>query len=73
MALTNTPEIAARDITREEKTQGLKENMKVVKRDGGVAKGARELYEKETKKSTISNKTSLSYQYFDEKLFEYKK
>ena len=48
VALTNTPEIAARDI-------------------------ARELYEKETKKSAISNKNSLNYQYVDEKILECKK
>ena len=66
--LTNTPAIAARDIAREEKPQGLKENMKVAKCGGGVAKGARKLYEKETKKSAISNKNSLNYQYVDEKI-----
>lgn len=48
VALTNTPEIAARDIAREEKPQGLKENMKVAKRGGGVTKGARDLYVKKT-------------------------
>ena len=65
VALTNIGEIAARDIAREEKPQGLKENMKVAKRGGGVAKGARDLYEKETKKSAISKENSLNYQYVD--------
>ena len=32
VALTNIGEIAARDIAKEEKTQGLSENMKVAKR-----------------------------------------
>ena len=73
VALTNIGEIAARDIAREEKPQGLKENMKVAKRGGGVAKGARDLYEKETKKSAISNKNALNYKYIDEKLIEDKK
>ena len=73
VALINIGEIAARDIAREEKPQGLKENMKVAKRGGGVAKGARDLYEKETKNSAISNKNSLNYQYVDEKLLEDKK
>ena len=73
VALTNIGEIAARDIAREEKPKGLKENMKVAKRGGGVAKGARDLYEKETKKSAISNKNSLNYQYVDEKILECKK
>ena len=65
VALTNIGEIAARDIAREEKPQGLKENIKVAKRGGGVAKGARDLYEKETKKSAISKENSLNYQYVD--------
>lgn len=66
VALTNIGEIATRDIAREEKPQGLKENMKVAKRGGGVAKGARDLYEKETKKLAISNKNALDYKYIDE-------
>lgn len=66
VALTNIGEIAARDIAREEKPQGLKENMKVAKRGGGVAKGARDLYEQETKKSAISKENSLGYQYVNE-------
>ena len=73
VALINIGEIAARDIAREEKPQGLKENIKVAKRGGGVAKGARDLYEKETKKSAISKENSLKYQYVDEKLLEDKK
>lgn len=54
IALTNIGEIATRDIAKEERPQGLKENLKVAKRGGGVAKGAKDLYEKETKKSAIS-------------------
>lgn len=59
VALTNIGKIAARDIAITEKPQGLEENLK-------VAKGARDLYEKETKKSAISNKNSLNYKYVDE-------
>ncbi len=66
VALTNIGEIAARDIAREEHSQGLKENLKVAKRGGGVAKGARDLYEKETKKSAISKENALNYHYVDE-------
>ena len=65
VALTNIGEIAARDIAIEEKPQGLKENMKVAKR-GGVAKGARDLYEKETKRKAISDKNTLNYKYIDD-------
>lgn len=73
VALTNIGEIATRDIAREEKPQGLKENMKVAKRGGGVAKGAKDLYEKETKKSAISSENSLHYKYKEEKLIENKR
>ena len=36
------------------------------KRGGGVAKGAKDLYEKETKKSAISKSNSLNYKYIEE-------
>ncbi len=66
VALTNIGEIAARDIAKEEKPQGLKENMKVASRGGRVAKGARDLYEKETKKSAISTENTLDYKYINQ-------
>ena len=66
VALTNIGEIATRDIAREEHPQGLKENLNVAKRGGGVAKGAKDLYEKETKKTAISKSNSLNYKYIDE-------
>jgi len=66
VALTNIGEIATRDIAKEEHPKGLKENLNVAKRGGGVAKGARDLYEKETKKSAISKSNSLDYKYIDD-------
>lgn len=66
IALTNIGEIAARDIAKEERPQGLNENMKVAARGGKVAKGARLSYEQETKKSAISKENALNYQYIDE-------
>lgn len=66
LALTNIGEIATRDIAKEEKPFGLKENMSVAKRGGNVAKGAREVYEKEVKKSAISSDNYLNYQYLDD-------
>ena len=66
VALTNIGEIAARDIALNEHPAGLKENVKVAARGGSVAKGARDLYEKETKKSAVSNQNVLSYKYLDE-------
>ena len=73
VALTNIGEIATRDIAKEEHPKGLKENLNVAKRGGKVAKGAKDLYEKETKKSAISQNNSLNYKYIDEKLIENKK
>ena len=66
VALTSIGEIAARDIALNERPQGLKENLKVASRGGNVAKGARDLYEKETKKKAVSSKNTLSYQYINE-------
>ena len=71
IALTNIGEIATRDIAKEEKPKGLKDNMKVASRGGKVANDARLSYERETKKSAISKNNSLSYQYTeDNKLIE---
>lgn len=63
IALTNIGEIATRDIARREHPQGLNENMSVAKRGGRVAKGARDLYEKETKVSAVSQDNALNYEY----------
>lgn len=66
LALTNIGEIAARDIAKGERPQGLSENIKVAKRGGNVANAARVSYEKETKKLAISKDNSLNYKYIDE-------
>ena len=66
LALTNLGELTTRDIVREEHPKGLKENMSVAKRGGKVAKGAKDLYEKETKKSAISKDNVLNYKYIDD-------
>ena len=72
IVLTNLGELAARDIAKEEKPQGLLENMKVAKRGGSVAKGARDLYEKETRRTAISSNNALNYKYVKENLIENK-
>ena len=66
VALTNISEIATRDIAKEERPHGLKENLEVAKRGGSIAKGTRMLYEKETKKSAISKNNSLNYEYIND-------
>ena len=71
IVLTDLGEIAARDIAMEEMPQGLSENIKVAKRGGQVANDARKSYERATKKSALSNKNVLNYQYKDDnKLIE---
>lgn len=72
VTLTNIGEIAARDIAISEHPEGLKENLIVASRGGKVAKGARDLYEKETKKSAISSENALNYKYKEENLIENK-
>lgn len=72
VALTNIGEIATRDISNAEHPQGLNENLEVAKRGGGVAKGARDLYELETGKSAISKENTLNYEYIDEQIKELK-
>lgn len=64
--LTDLGEVATRDIATSEHPQEFNENMKVAKRGGQVANDARKSYEQATKKSAISNKNALSYQYVDE-------
>ena len=66
VALANIGEIATRDIAVAEQPKGLKENLKVAKRGGGVAKGARDVYEKEKKKSAVSEDNALQYEYVDD-------
>ena len=65
IALTNLGELATRDIAKEEKPQGLSENMKVAKRGGKVGNDARLSYERETKKNAISKENALNYKYVD--------
>ena len=72
VALANIGEITTRDIAKEEHPKGLKENIKVAKRGGNVAKSARDSYEKETKKSAISNKNTLNYKYIDNNEIDHK-
>ncbi len=71
MLLTDLGELTTHDILDNEKPIGLSENIKVAKRGGNVAKVAKELYEKETKKEAISNTNNLNYAYIDdEKVIE---
>lgn len=66
VALADLGELATRDIALSEHPEGLNENINVARRGGQVANDARKSYEKQTKKSAISNQNVLNYQYIDE-------
>lgn len=66
VTLADLGELATRDIALSEHPEGLNENINVARRGGQVASDARKSYEKQTKKSAISNQNSLNYQYIDE-------
>lgn len=66
VVLTDLGELTTRDIALSEHPEGLNENINVARRGGQVANDARKSYEKQTKKSAISNQNALNYQYIDE-------
>ncbi|MBR1376278.1 MAG: Bro-N domain-containing protein [Bacilli bacterium] len=65
IALTTLGEIATKEIAKEQKPQGLKENMNVARRGGHAAKVAREDIEKNLGKSVITKDNNLNYRYDD--------
>ena len=70
VALTDLGEIATRELAKEHKPYGLKQNKEIAKRGGNIAKITRDNLEKELGRTVISNKNSLNYKYIDEKLLE---
>lgn len=73
VALTDLGEIATRELAKEHKPYGLKQNKEIAKRGGKIAKITRDNLEKELGRTVISNKNSLNYEYIDEYLLEEKK
>ncbi len=71
--LTDLGETATRELAKEYKPYGLNQNKEIAKRGGRIAKNTRDNLEKELRKSVISNKNNLNYQYVDEKKLENKK
>jgi len=65
--LTDLGEVTARDIAKQERPQGLKDNLKVAKRGGDVSKIARESYEIQTGHSAITSENNIDGRY-NEKL-----
>lgn len=66
VALTDLGEIATRELAKEHKPYGLKENKKVAKMGGHAAKVARDDIEKNLGKSIISKENALNYKYLND-------
>ena len=66
VALTDLGEIATRELAKEHKPYGLKENKKIAKMGGHAAKVARDDIEKNLGKSIISKENALNYKYLDD-------
>ena len=74
VALTDLGEIATRELARKHRPHGLKENRKIAKSGGEVAKIAREDLEGKLGETIISKENQLNYKYVDNnKLLESKK
>lgn len=73
VALTDLGEIATRELAKEHKPYGLKENRKIAKMGGHAAKVARDDIEKNLGKSVISKTNSLDYKYLDSNKMDKKK
>ncbi len=73
VTLADLGEIATREIAKKHKPQGLKENIKVAREGGGVAKNARIDLENKIGESVITKNNILNYEYKeDENLLENK-
>lgn len=72
VALTDLGEIATRELAKKHKPYGLKENKKVAKAGGEVAKTAREDLEQKLGETIISSNNNLNYQYIEESKKVYK-
>lgn len=73
VALTDLGEIATRELAKEHKPYGLKQNKEIAKRGGNIAKITRDNLEKELGRTVISNKNALTYKYLDSNQLDKKK
>lgn len=73
VALTDLGEIATRELAKEHKPYGLKENRKIAKMGGHAAKVARDDIEKNLGKSVISKTNALNYKYLNSNKLDKKK
>ena len=72
VVLTDLGEIATRELAKEHRPYGLKENRKIAKMGGHAAKVARDDIEKNLGKSVISKTNALNYKYIDTNKLEKK-
>ena len=72
VTLAELGEIATREIAKKHKPQGLKENIKVAREGGSVAKNARVDLERKIGESVITKNNALNYEYKEENLLENK-
>ena len=73
VTLTNLGEIATRELAKEHKSYGLKQNKEIAKRGGNIAKITRDNLEKELGRTVISKKNALNYKYLDSNKLDKKK
>ena len=73
LILTDLSEEATKRIAKKQKPKVLKENIKIAKKGGNIAKVAKEELESELGESIVSKQNKLNYEYRDEKELEYKK
>ena len=66
VALTDLGEIATRELVKEHKPYGLKENREMAKRGGRIAKNTRDDLEKELGRTVITKQNALNYKYLDD-------
>lgn len=66
VALTDLGEIATRELAKEHKPYGLKENREIAKRGGRIAKNTRDNLEKELGRTVITKQNALNYKYLDD-------
>ena len=73
VALTDLGEIATRELVKEHKPYGLKENREMAKRGGRIAKNTRDDLEKELGRTVITKQNALNYSYIDDNKLKKKK
>ena len=66
VALTDLGEIATRELAKEHKPYGLKENREIAMRGGRIAKNTRKDLEKELGRTVITKQNALNYKYLDD-------